>query len=246
MRKALPLGIVLSALVLLLVAFVPFTSAADKSAKAAGATAWDADGFRPGLAAHYYHDPGNWDGKWLDNIAKPDAKAGDWTFTNYAYTRVEPLVSHLFVRAGWFSVRWKGYLTVPPAGADGKQECTYKFLVWADDGCRLFIDGQKVIDDWRPCAENAPDSLRTATMKLAPGKHKLLVEYFQGQSLSQKDADPMKLSWQCDERKLAAEIIPESQFSCKIDDLTVTPGRLDGKDVQMKSPPAATKKSSKK
>lgn len=45
------------------------------------------------------------------------------------------------VGADWFSVRWTGELEVPTAG-------TYGFATASDDGVRLWIDGELVIDDW--------------------------------------------------------------------------------------------------
>lgn len=191
------------------------------------APVYDAEGFAPGLAAHYYRDEDHWGGKWADNASTPGTPAADHTFSRYKYTRVEPLISHLFINRGWFSVRWQGYLTVP--AGDAGAMFTYKFHLLADDGCRLFIDGEKLIDDWRPCSENAPDALRTATKALKAGRHKLVVEYFQGQSLSANDRDPIRFSWECKARGLKPTVIPETQFSFKQEDLTPPSGRLDGK-----------------
>ena len=201
-------------------------------AKALDNVVYDANGFGPGLATHYYRDPSQWAGNWADNVAAPTVPAKDWTFTNYKYTRIEPLVSHLFVNRGWFSVRWNGYLTVP---GDGAQQATYKFYVFADDGCRLFVDGVKLIDDFRPCSEKSPDAVRTCTVKLAPGRHKILVEYFEGQALAARDNDPISISWECAERSIKKQVIPATQFSHKKEDLTPLPGRLD--NVNTSIPP---------
>jgi hypothetical protein len=191
------------------------------------APVYDAEGFAPGLAAHYYRDEDLWTGKWPDGVSAPNVPAADHTFGQYKYTRVEPLISHLFINRGWFSVRWQGYLTVP-ATADPAAELVYKFYLFADDGCRLFIDGDRVIDDWRPCSETAPDAVRSASRKLKPGRHKIVVEYFQGQSLAVKDRDPISLSWECRARGLKQTVIPEGQFSFKQEDLAPLPGRMDG------------------
>lgn len=74
--------------------------------------------------------------------------------------------------ADGFSVRWS---------KDVEMEANrYTFFVRADDGVRLYIDGNLVIDDWR-------DGLRTreTTIKLAAGHHSLRLEYYEhtGQAL---------------------------------------------------------------
>ena len=68
-----------------------------------------------------------------------------------------------------FSVRWTGYF-VPP------REDNYRFITSADDGVRLFIDGQLLIDDWRRHGE----TINTAFVHLDAGKsHKIQLEYFE-------------------------------------------------------------------
>ena len=181
---------------------------------------------RPGLAAHYYRDPACWNGMWPEYLSRPLAPAEDWTFSNYRYTRVEPLVNHQFVRRGWFSVRWQGCLNTSPAGG-ADREASYTFSVWADDGCRLFIDDQKVIDDWRACAEDDPAGVRKAAVTLQPGMHRIVIEYFQGQSLMKRDRDPVKLYWECKERNIPRQILPAAHLSHSDADLGAVPGRLD-------------------
>lgn len=68
-----------------------------------------------------------------------------------------------------FSVRWTGYYVPEKSGA-------YQFFVLGDDGYRLFVDDQKVIQDWKDHA----DTLAVNTMKLDAGKpYKVRLEYFQ-------------------------------------------------------------------
>lgn len=169
-----------------------------------------------GLVAHYYKDHKNWNGHWPDSESVPDVDPRNWTFTKYKYSRVEPLVNHLFIRKGWFSVRWVGYLDTAPghSGKDDGGEHEYTFEIFADDGCRLFIDGKIIIDDWQACWEKTPQAVRKSVpVKLSSGKHRIVVEYFQGQSLKKWDRDPMKLYWSCVSRHIPRQIVPASHFS---------------------------------
>jgi hypothetical protein len=191
-----------------------------------GAGAANAGEHEQGLAAHYYRDHDFWDGLWPDSISRPLGSPENWTFMNYKYTRIEPLINHQFIRRGWFSVRWQGYLDTAPAGGRD-QGAAYTFSMWADDGCRLFIDGQKLIDDWRACDENDAGATRTGTVALTPGKHKIVVEYFQGQSLQNDDRDPVKLYWECEARNIPHQILPASHLSHTAADLEPAAGRLD-------------------
>jgi hypothetical protein len=304
----------------------------------------------PGLVAHYFADGTNWNGAWPDEVSVPAADPSDSTFTKYEYSRVEPVINHLFIRKGWFSVRWTGYfdpgISVTPAPAvvrgrininpnnsdqnefalvldsgqvitrdnlkkrrftghlgsarsvhvkpkgngnqngltvdgipypisnadtcdisstnmtvrlyhekdkaDGKgleawwieiaaedatisrgadapavptrapvpapeaanEDPEFIFQVFADDGCRLFLDGKAIIDDWRACSEELPEASRTAEpVKLANGKHRIVVEYFQGQSLKDKDHDPIVVYWSCPSRNIQRQIVPATALS---------------------------------
>lgn len=69
----------------------------------------------------------------------------------------------------YFSVRWTGWLLAPASG---------RFLLHAqaDDGLRVWVDEELVLDEWRPQVV----SDFTATVTLTQGTaHRLRVEYFQ-------------------------------------------------------------------
>jgi beta-glucosidase len=67
-----------------------------------------------------------------------------------------------------FSVRWTGYFTPKKSG-------DYKFLSSADDGVRLYLDEQRVIDDWQPHSE----TLDVYSRHLEAGhSYKIRFEYF--------------------------------------------------------------------
>ncbi len=73
----------------------------------------------------------------------------DTTLTNLVLTRYDSKIDFNWlggspdpaVPIDNFSVRWNGRLQVPRSGA-------YLFSTWTDDGVRLWIDSQLVIDDW--------------------------------------------------------------------------------------------------
>jgi hypothetical protein len=206
----------------------------DKGGKGKGGKAEEPKKDEPqaGLVAHYFKDPTDWDGNWKAG-EKPTVDPVEYTFREYKYSRVEPLINHFFIRSGWFSVRWVGKVKVEPGLASVKKDdkgdkggkpvgtdpvdVTFEF--WADDGARLFVDGVKLIDDWRACAETEPESHRKVTVKLTPGPHKIVVEYFQGESLKKQDRDPAKLYWTIPAFKIKRKIIPAAHFFHTQEDL---------------------------
>ncbi len=73
------------------------------------------------------------------------------------------------VNADNYSVRWSGSFTVPTSG-------DYTVATATDDGVRLWIDGQLVIDDWNAHATK----LNKANLTLQAGQsYELVMEYFE-------------------------------------------------------------------
>lgn len=70
--------------------------------------------------------------------------------------------------AGPFSVTWKGWIVVPASGS-------YRFRIGADDGVRLWMDGQIVGESLRPNTVNQVQ----VTLSLQEGMHAVQVDYFQ-------------------------------------------------------------------
>lgn len=117
----------------------------------------------PGLVAEYFA---------LD--AKPaafPAAAGKPTFV-----RVEPKIDHAFVTGDFhgtkltenFVARWTGLLRCD-------QDGLHNFYVESDDGCRLYIDGELVVDN---SAGRAMEQ-KADRLVLKPGDHTIRFEYFQ-------------------------------------------------------------------
>ena len=78
-----------------------------------------------------------------------------------------------------FSVRWAGTLADLAGGS-------YTFSITHDDGARLLIDDQIVIDDWAAQATHTS----SATVSLGAGNHRVVLEYFQGTGASE-----LELAW---------------------------------------------------
>src|SRR5439155_3512493 len=69
-----------------------------------------------------------------------------------------------------FGAVWTGYLRVEKAG-------THTLSLRSDDGSRLYIGDQLVIDNARPAAEEVMKD-KTADVQLAAGDYPIRVEYF--------------------------------------------------------------------
>jgi YD repeat-containing protein len=78
-----------------------------------------------------------------------------------------------------FSARWTGQLHASSAGS-------YTFSLAADDGMRLIVDGQLLIDDW---ADGAVTT-NTASKTLTTGDHTVEVDYYQNVGTAE-----IHLSW---------------------------------------------------
>ena len=74
---------------------------------------------------------------------------------------------HSGVNADRFSARWTRYIDLS-AG-------TYRFTATSDDGMRVYVDGDLIIDHWR---DHAPQTF-TADVSLNEGHHLVTVEYYE-------------------------------------------------------------------
>jgi hypothetical protein len=73
------------------------------------------------------------------------------------------------IPADYFSVRWIGEVWLT-AGS-------YRYFLDVDDGARLWIDGQLVLDAW----QGAADQTFVGEVAIAEGVHQFLVEYFESE-----------------------------------------------------------------
>ena len=114
-----------------------------------------------GLTGRYYKDPGT-----------------GAHFATLAVTRVDPTVYFSWgtsvpaaaVTADNFSARWTGTVQAPATG-------TFQFTTLSDDGVRLWVNGQLLIDNWtdHPATTNT-----SAGIALAAGvKYAITLEYYE-------------------------------------------------------------------
>ncbi|MDR1153421.1 MAG: glycoside hydrolase family 3 C-terminal domain-containing protein [Bacteroidales bacterium] len=106
---------------------------------------------------------------------EPKVRTDEWVNYEPANQAPDP-----FLPKSPVSIRWTGKLCPKVTG-----EYTFGFM--ADDGCRLFIDGEKLIDGWR----RGGLTTDTVRVRLEAGKtYSLQAEYF-----DDRDNAVAKLSW---------------------------------------------------
>lgn len=114
----------------------------------------------------------------------PDWKGEYWSNTNLqgrpALVRNDPAVSFNWMVDGPtglgvfdnFSARWTKTVQFDTA--------TYRFVADADDGIRMWIDGQLILDDW----QDGGAGIVAVERSLASGPHEVRIEYYERQGLA--------------------------------------------------------------
>lgn len=109
--------------------------------------------------------PGPWSAEYFDNASlsgSPYTTRTDETIKfNWGYG-----VPAGGMPSNHFSVRWKGTFDF--------EEGTYRFYAKVDDGVRVYVDGERIIDGWR----DGGLRLYTADRTLSAGEHTVQVEYY--------------------------------------------------------------------
>ncbi len=96
-----------------------------------------------------------------------------------------------------FSVRWTGFIDAPTAG-------TYTLETWSDDGVRVWVDGQMVINNWTAHSASID---RSAPLKWTAGRHAITVEYQEIAGLSM-----MQLRWR-QPGEAFSDYVPQERLS---------------------------------
>jgi hypothetical protein len=95
-----------------------------------------------------------------------------------------------------FSIHWEGFVKTEQPG-------THYFYTLSDDGVRLWVDDQLIIKNW---TVHGPTTDYGA-IELAPGFHKIELEYFQGVG-----GNRIRLTWQQPSDSKAKPISPKRLF----------------------------------
>ena len=115
-----------------------------------------------------------------------------------------------------FSARWSGELAVDITD-------TYTFTITANNGFRLFLDGESIIDYWdNPATEirqSEPIDLEGGT------SHSIQMEYYEGAGTA-----TVRLSWASSVRE--EQLIPQAALSLPVKATTPSPGN-NASDAQM-------------
>jgi hypothetical protein len=140
-----------------------------------------------GLTAQYYNDPGN-----------------GAHFATLVVTRIDPTINFTWsgspatgVKSDNYAVRWTGRVQAPVSGG-------YKFSTVSDDGIRVWVNGQLVINNW---TDHSSTTNTSASINLSAGtRYSLKVEFYEhtGNAVA-------KLQWSYPGQ--ATQIVPQSRLS---------------------------------
>ncbi|MDR2331987.1 MAG: hypothetical protein LBE61_00735 [Burkholderiaceae bacterium] len=115
--------------------------------------------------------PGQWLAEYFPNIALSGApvlsRCEDGPINHY-WGGAEGSPDPARLPVDGFSARWTGTLPFEAGPA--------KFITFTDDGVRVFVDGQNVIDNWTLHGV----TMDVATLPMTAGQHTVRMEYFEG------------------------------------------------------------------
>ncbi|MEO7719183.1 MAG: putative Ig domain-containing protein [Capsulimonas sp.] len=144
-------------------ATVTATNASGSGSQAVTITIAASGGSGNGLTGQYYNDP----------------TSGASQFTTLVLTRTDPTVNFNWaqgtspapgVNATYFSAKWTGQ--VQPLYSE-----SYQFHITSDDGARLYVNGQQIVNSWGPHGPQDDYGVITLT---AGQKYNIEVDFYQG------------------------------------------------------------------
>jgi hypothetical protein len=139
-----------------------------------------------GLLAQYFNDAGN--GTYFTALVL--TRTDRTVDFNWASAAPDPAV-----QADNFSVRWSGQVLAPAAG-------TYTFTTLSDDGVRLYVNGQLLVDNWT----NHAAVQNSGTIALAANqKYDIRLDYYE-----RGGGATMRLSWAYPGQ--TTQVVPQSKL----------------------------------
>jgi len=137
-------------------------------------------------------------GQYYTNSSTTYTNSKNFNPTNLILTRIDPVVDFIWSNGmspnlsnGYYTVRWTGQVQPPFSGL-------YYFDVKSDDGCRLWVSDQLLIDKWQ--SQSVTDQTNSITLQ-AGARYDLRLDYLQNGSSAQAH-----LSWYSASQ--SEEIIP--------------------------------------
>ncbi len=121
----------------------------------------------------------------------------------------------------YFSVRWSGQILAPYSEE-------YTFETWADNGVRLYVDGELLIDDWNVQEETY--NLSTSIELEAGQRYDIVFEYFHAE-----DYSIVGLYWSSPTLGDGAEIEPTQLFPAPFPTPTPTPTAATGNGTGLRA-----------
>ena len=131
-----------------------------------------------------------------------------WGPTSYVLTRIDPDINFDWgenmpdaaLGNDLYTAKWKGKVRTDTAD-------TYTFYTTSDDGCRLWVNGQVLVDDWQ--YQGATE--HQGSVYLSPGLYDIEMDYFEGTGSA-----VCKLLWSS--TAIAKSVVPSTNLYYKNDD----------------------------
>ena len=111
--------------------------------------------------------PAGWTGQYYNNMAlsgSPVFSRNDGPDVNFVWNDGSPDPQ---IPVDGFSIRWTRTITF--------NEGVYQFSTTSDDGSRVFVDGQLILNAW----QDQPPTTTSANKQMSAGPHTIVVEYYE-------------------------------------------------------------------
>lgn len=102
----------------------------------------------------------------------------------------------------YFQIRWTGCLTIPVTGS-------YKFQTWSDDGVKVWVDNQLVVDDWVNQGASWSSDGESNFVTYQAGQYPFKTEYYE-----HAGGNRIRVAWTSSDAGISTQtVIPAQYFS---------------------------------